>query len=342
MAQETMRAFVVRGPGECGVEDVPVPVAEPGQVVVEVERAGVCGTDMEFFTGTMAYLHDGHASYPVRIGHEWCGIVAEVGDGVDPGWLGRRVTGDTMLGCGDCHRCADGRRHVCERRYEIGIRGGWPGALAERLAVPATALHALPDSIGITAGALVEPGGNALRAVQAADLRPGMRAVVWGPGAIGLLAARFAAAQGVEVHVVCPSPESAEVARHLGVERAWTADRLPARPYDAMIDATNAEGVPPAALDLVEPGRRVVYIGLAARPSMIDTRTLVLKDVTAVGVLSASPGLAGAIEHYATGLVDPEPLVAATVGLGDAGEILAGRRPPGCGRGPKIHVDPRR
>jgi 2-desacetyl-2-hydroxyethyl bacteriochlorophyllide A dehydrogenase len=337
-----MRAFVVRGPRRCGVERVPAPVAEPGQVVVDVERAGVCGTDAEFFTGDMAYLHDGNAAYPIRLGHEWCGVVSEVGDGVDAAWLGRRVTGDTMLGCGTCHRCRGGRGHVCERRYEIGIRGGWPGALAERLAVPATALHALPAAIGVAAGAMVEPGGNALRAVAAAALEPGMRVVVWGPGTIGLLAARFATARGAEAHVVGPSPESVRVARALGVERAWTAADLPRRPYDAIIDATNGAQVPAAALDLVEPGRRVVYIGLAARPSTIDTRTLVLKDVTAVGVLSGSPGLTGAIEHYASGLVDPEPLVAATVGLEEVGDVLAGRRPDGAGPGPKIHVDPRR
>ena len=67
-----------------------------------------------------------------------------------------------------------------------------------------------------------------------------------------------------------------------------------------------------------------------------------LKDVTAVGVLSASPGLRGAVEHYADGRVAPEPLVAATVGLAEVGDVLAGRRPPGAGPGPKVHVDPRR
>ncbi len=108
-----MRAFVVTGPGLAGVQDVAPPEAAPGQVVVDVERAGICGTDVEFFTGEMAYLHQGHASYPLRLGHEWCGTVGAVGAGVDPDWLGRRVTGDTMLGCGHCHRCRDGRQHVC-------------------------------------------------------------------------------------------------------------------------------------------------------------------------------------------------------------------------------------
>ena len=85
----------------------------------------------------------------------------------------------------------------------------------------------------------------------------------------------------------------------------------------------------------------MVYIGLAGTPSTVDTRALVLKDVTAVGILSASPGLAGAIKEYAAGAVDPRPLVAATVGLDEAGAVLGGWRPPGAGAGPKIHIDPR-
>ena len=111
-----MRAYVLTAPFEGSVRDVPVPVAAAGEVVVEVERVGVCGTDIEFFTGEMAYLHSGHASYPIRLGHEWSGTVAAVGDGVDAGWLGRRVMGDTMLGDGTCRRCQRSRRHVCEHR----------------------------------------------------------------------------------------------------------------------------------------------------------------------------------------------------------------------------------
>ncbi|MER6900037.1 alcohol dehydrogenase catalytic domain-containing protein, partial [Amycolatopsis sp. NPDC000740] len=159
-----MRAFVVTGPGEAGPAEVAEPVAGVGEVVVDVERAGVCGTDVEFFTGEMQYLADGHARYPMRLGHEWCGTVSEAGPGVHPAWVGRRVTGDTMLGCGDCRRCRGGHQHVCENRQEVGIRGGRAGALAERLAVPVRSLHELPDALDPVAGALVEPGGNACRA----------------------------------------------------------------------------------------------------------------------------------------------------------------------------------
>lgn len=337
----TMRAFVLDGPREGSVRDVPAPQAGPGQVVVDVERVGVCGTDAEFYTGEMQYLHDGHERFPLRLGHEWAGTVHAVGDGVDPAWLGRRVTGDTMLGCGSCTRCRGGRQHVCHDRFEIGIRGGWPGALAEQLAVPVTCLHALPDTVDTVAGALVEPGGNALRAALGADLHRGDRALVLGAGTIGLLTAMFARAEGAEVHLVGRSARSLQFARSLGFDQVWTAADLPRVPFDAVVEASNDPELPALAADLVEPGRRVVYIGLSGTPSLLDSRALVLKDVTAVGVLSASPGLAGTVARYAAGSVDPRPLVAATVGLEAAADVLAGRRPSDAGPGPKIHVDPR-
>jgi threonine dehydrogenase-like Zn-dependent dehydrogenase len=325
------------------VLDVAAPVAATGQAVIDVERVGVCGTDVEFYTGEMAYLQDGHASYPIRLGHEWCGTVASVGADVDASWVGRRVTGDTMLGCRRCQRCRSGRQHLCEDRSEIGIRNGWAGALAEQLVVPVSALHVLPEQIDAMAGAMAEPGGNALRAVQAAGLAPGDRVSIFGPGSIGLLAAAFAVAQGAEVHLVGTEPESLVFAAEaLGYAHVWRVEELPDVPFDAVIDATYGPDVPRAAVELVEPGGRVVLIGIAGQPSTVDTRMLVLKDVTAVGILSASPGLAGAIEQYASGAVDPRPLVAATVGLDHVEDVLAGRRPPGAGAGPKFQVDPRR
>ncbi len=338
----TMRAFVVTAPGRAEVQDVARPAAVPGEVVVDVERVGVCGTDVEFFTGEMQYLHDGFAQFPLRLGHEWCGTVASVGEGVDERWVGRRVTGDTMLGCGRCHRCLRGDQHVCEHRSEVGIRNGRAGALAEQLAVPVTSLHALPDAVDDVAGALVEPGGNALRAAQGADLSAGDRVLVLGPGTIGLLVAMFARSTGAEVHLLGHSARTLAFARSIGFDNAWTEAELPSLPWDAVIDASNAAYLPAKALELVEPGRCVVYIGLAGSPSLVDTRTIALKDVTAVGVLSASPGLGGAIEAYASGAVDPRPIVAATVGLDGVADVLAGHRPDGAGAGPKIHVDPRK
>ncbi len=341
LAGVAVRAFVITAPREACVSDVEPPRAGRGQVVVDVERAGVCGTDAEFFSGEMAYLHSGDAHYPIRIGHEWCGVVSSVGEGVESSWLGRRVTGDTMLGCGRCERCTAGRQHLCAERFEIGIRRGWPGALAEQVCAPATALHAMPDSVEPKLGALVEPGGNALRAVQAADLAAGERLLVLGPGTIGLLCAQIAVGRRLDVHVLASSEESSAFARSLGFEQVWTATSLPRLRFDAVIDASNAVELPALALDLVEPGRRVVYIGLAGQPSYIDTRTVALKDVTVVGILSASPALAGVIDLFASGAIDPRPLVAATIGLDAVADVLAGGRRAEWGSAPKIHVDPR-
>ena len=341
MSGSTMQAFVLTGPGEGSVREVPVPVAAPGEAVVEVERVGVCGTDVELFTGELAYLHSGHSSYPLRPGHEWCGRVVQVGDAVDAARVGRRVMGDTMLGDRTCRRCRRGRQHVCEHRQEVGIRGGRHGALAVRLAVPAWSLRELPDPVDAVLGALVEPGGNAWRAASAAEVGAGDRALVIGPGTIGLLTAMFLRAAGAEVHLLGVTESSLGYADELGFAGAWRRETLPDLPFDAVVDASTAAGSPALALELVEPGGRMVCIGIAGTPSAVDTRTLLLKDVTAVGVLSGSPGLDAAISAYASGEVDPRPLVAATVGLDRVAAVLAGGRLEGAGPGPKVHVDPR-
>ncbi|HEY8718191.1 zinc-dependent alcohol dehydrogenase [Pengzhenrongella sp.] len=337
-----MRAFVITGPNHGEVQEVPEPEAGPGQAVVDVERAGVCGTDAEIFSGAMAYLETGDTVYPVRIGHEWCGTVSAVGPGTDESWLGKRVTGDTMLGCGHCPLCRKGRQHLCADRFEIGVRHGWPGALAEQLPVPASALVELPDSVDEVLGALVEPGGNALRSVRGAGLVPGSRVLVLGPGTIGLLVAQIAEAHGAEVHLLGRSDRSREFAAGLGFSRISTLETLDRTvDFDAVIDASNDVRMPALAAKLVTPGGRIVLIGLAGEPSLVDTRTLALKDVTAVGVLSASGGLQGTVDLFASGRVDPRPLVSATVGLEQVADVLRGQRPPGSGPGPKIHVDPR-
>ena len=335
-----MRAFVVTEPFTYEVRDVAPPVADTGSVVVDVQRVGVCGTDADFFRGDMAYLHDGHARFPMRLGHEWMGTITAVGPGVERDWLGRRVTGDTMLGCGSCRRCRSGHQHVCETRREVGIREDFPGALAEKLVVPVTSLHKLPDTVDDATGALVEPGGNALRSLQAADLRAGDRLLVLGPGTIGLLVALFAQARDIEVHVAGVTAPTIEFARTLGFDGVWDNSQLPELEWDAIVNASNDAASPATALDLVEPGGHVVYVGFGSGSSEIDSRSMTLKDVTAVGILSASPALAETISIYASGDVDPRPLIGATIGLEGVGQVLDGHRPETAGPGPKIHVDP--
>jgi D-arabinose 1-dehydrogenase-like Zn-dependent alcohol dehydrogenase len=148
----------------------------------------------------------------------------------------------------------------------------------------------------------------------------------------------FARSLGAEVHVKGSSDRCVDVARALGFDHAWTEENLPDLPWDAVIEASNAPDVPAKALELVESAKRVVYAGLAASPSRIDIRTLALKDVTAVGVLRASPGLTATAEAYASAAVGPRLLVVAPDGLDGLAPVLAGERPPGAGPGPMIHV----
>lgn len=344
-----MRALVVNGPRQARVEDVPEPVPGPGELLVEVERVGICGTDIELYTGEMAYFAQGATHFPLRLGHEWTGRVLAVGSAEDRGWTGRRVTGDTMLGCGRCRYCRGGVHHVCPHRFEVGIRDGWPGALAERMLVPTRFAHLVPDNVSVTAAALVEPGGNSLRAVRAAGLEPRRTVLILGSGTIGLLAAQFALAEGAEVHLAGVWPGSLRLARELGVAHTLTMDEVAADNgdrgdggrFDAVIDCTSDASAPALAVRLARPAGRVVLVGLSAAPSMIDTREAVLKDVTAVGILSASPGLAGAIEGFASGAVVPDAIVCEVVGLDDVPSRLDGERGADAGPGPKVHVDPR-
>ena len=132
----TMRALVVHGPHDARVDDVPVPEPAVGELLVRVDRAGICGTDVELFTGEMAYYARGRTHHPLRLGHEWTGTVVATGSASEGLWVGRRVIGDTMLGCGACADCRGGRQHVCADRREVGITDGWPGMLAEYAADP--------------------------------------------------------------------------------------------------------------------------------------------------------------------------------------------------------------
>jgi threonine dehydrogenase-like Zn-dependent dehydrogenase len=250
-----MQALTVVAPRQAYVEEVAPPTTPgPLEVVVEVARVGLCGTDAEVFSGQMAYLLDGSATYPIRLGHERAGTVTHVGSQVDASWPGRRVTGDTQLGCGQCSRCAPGSAQTCPGRSELGLRGEYPGALAEEHVVPASCLCSLAYAVDDTGGALVEPGSNALRAVWGCDPSPGQDILVLGAGTIGLPAARFAAAAGANVQVVDSSARAVARARSNGSLSVARLEDLGAAEFSAVIDATSSPTSPELALNRVEPG----------------------------------------------------------------------------------------
>lgn len=337
-----MRAFELLRQAYGEVRQVEDPRPGPGEVTVDVGFVGICGTDLGLFQADDGRLLETRNHYPLRLGHEWSGTVSAVGDGVGSHWLSRRVTGETMVGCGTCDFCRAALPNLCLERVEIGVRGDWPGAFAERLLAPASALHQLPHSIDLECGALVEPGGNSYRAVAASGAASGKRLLVLGSGTIGLLCLQFALAAGSEVHVLGIDPSSLALALDLGATGIWSADDLPPLHWDAVIDATDAASAPALALEVATPGCRVVLIGVAHEAGELDSRRIVRKELSVFGILGGSQGFPPAIEAYASGAVDPRPLIGAVVGLDSAEAILQGRRPSGAGAGPKLLIDPQR
>lgn len=321
-----MRALVLHGPLDARIDDVPAPDPRADQAVVRIHRVGLCGTDLAFFRGTMPYLQTGGARYPLRIGHEWVGTVTAAPG--DPDWVGARVTGDTMLGCGTCPRCRGGQQHVCAERFEIGVLGGWHGAAAEELLVPTTCLHRIPDGVDDPAAALVEPAANGARAVRDGGVVAGQRAAVIGPGTLGSMATAFAARLGAEVEVIGRSDRGLDRAIGFGARKAWRRDDL-TRPggipgdFDVVIEASGGAGMPQLALELVRPGGTVVCVGINGDPTPIDTRDLVTRDIRLIGNLSGSPAMAETIAAFADGSIDPTPLVDTTAPLEDGRALLA-------------------
>ena len=335
-----MRALIIDGTRSASVRRVSVPVPGPGQVLVDVRRAGICGTDVELFTRELPYFDQGKSSFPLCPGHEWCGTVSAVGPQTDPGWIGVRVTGDTMLGCGHCRRCRSGRHHVCADRYEIGI-AGWDGALAEKLLVPAGSLYRLPDAVDDQAGRAGRTGRQRLPGGERGAGRTGPDGPRLGPGQYrpagdGLRPRRGRGGRRGRRRLPPRGPRG-------GLRRV----PLPGPPRTPWTGPTTRSST--AAATRRSPAGRWAGWNRAAgsstsacpaSPAWSTPATIVLNDITAVGILGASAGLAAAIEHYADGRVDPRPLARLTVGLDEAAAALAGQLDPGAGT--KIHVDPRR
>ena len=187
---------------------------------------------------------------------------------------------------------------------------------------------------------MVEPTGNALRAVDATNLKSGERLMIFGPGTIGILSALIAQQRGIEVHLVGVEEKSLIFAKQFGFAGVHLIGAIPQLEIHSIIDATFAEDIPDLALKLIEPGRSIVFIGISGTPSLIDSRTITLKDLKVRGILSASPGLAGAIELLSKKIIDPRPLIAGVVALEDSSEVLSGNRTGVKGNGPKIHIKP--
>lgn len=276
------------------------PEPGPGDAVVRVVRAGICGTDIEMVRGYKRAFR----GVP---GHEFVGVVESVAG--PSGLVGRRVAGEINVVCGACATCRAGRRTHCERRTVLGIIGR-DGAFAERVVVPVGNLHVLPDSVSDDAAVFVEPLAAAARVAEQVPCGPGVRAVVVGDGRLGLLVAQVLAIGGASVTVLGRHAANVAIVGRRGIGTALDA-RDVAPGADVVVDATGTPRGIGAAMELVRPQGTVVLKSTCATGVVhsVDWNRVVVDEISIVG--SRCGPFERAIHLLAAGAVDVASLVAA-------------------------------
>ncbi len=315
--------------------DVEAPAAGPGWTVLDVTYAGICGTDVHI-------THNAFPSYPpVTLGHEFLGVVASVGQGVDTVAPGTRVVCEPhALACGRCHLCRRGHAELCAHKRSPGW--GIDGAMARQVAVPAHLLHPVPDGVPDLAAALTEPTAIVVTGYERAPVPLGGTVLVVGPGPIGIIAALVARAAGAGRVVLCGRPSSAGrlgLAASLGLE-TWlddgtvsVADRAReatgGRGADLVVETSGSAGGIATCVATARRRGTLLALGVPDGPAVEVPWALGMNRALDV-VLSLSSSWSSwdaALALMARGAVDPAPL--ATVfpldRWQDAFAALAGR-----------------
>jgi threonine dehydrogenase-like Zn-dependent dehydrogenase len=273
-----MQAIVWQGPGRMTIEERPEP-GPPGvgEVIVRPAAVGICGSEVEGYLG-----HMGNRTPPLVMGHEFAGVVVAAGAGADR-WEGARVAVNPLAGCGRCRLCEAGKENLCADRTLIGIHRD--GAFADLVRAAAANVRALPDGMTARAGALVEPLANGVHAVRLGLAGgPVRRAVVLGAGTIGLMTLQAALLAGIEhVAVLEPHDERRERALALGAHAVHAAPGEVPGDADLTLDAVGAEATRRLALELLAPGARAVYIGLATDDTTLGFHHVVRGQLTLQG-----------------------------------------------------------
>jgi threonine 3-dehydrogenase len=330
-----------RAPG-LTVTTVPKPSPGPGEVLIAVRHAGVCGTDLHI--ADWDAWAQGRLKPPLVVGHEFAGEIVSVGGAVAGLTVGQLVTAEGHIVCGHCLQCRTGNGHICRNTRIIGVDRD--GAFAEYIVMPAT--NVLPlDGIPTTVGAVMDPIGNAFHTVLTADI-PGSTVLVVGCGPIGCFAVGIARAAGaVKVIASDVTDKRLALARRMGAHvtiNAGTDDVV-----RAVLDETAGEGVDVVcemsgvasalhqAFAAVRMGGRVQLLGLPKGQVPIDFATeIIFKGITVYGVIGRKMYETWhQMRRYLTaGLLDPTPVIThqfpltkiadalAAIRSGDAGKII--------------------
>ena len=294
-----------------------------GEVLLEPEAVGICGSELEGYLG-----HQANRTPPLVMGHEFAGRVVAVGDDVDEGWRGRRAAVNPLIAGGTVHA---GIEHLSDRREVIGVDR--PGAFAAAVPVPAHRLRALPDDADARLGALAEPLANGVHAARigraGVEGGPTERVVVLGAGTIGLMTLQAALVGGATwAGVLDTHPARRAAAGALGAHATFGDPKKLPEGADIVFDAVGSESTRLLALDLLRPGGCVVMIGLAAESTTVHFHEMIRHGLTVRGAYAYSDvdydeALRWLLDGRA-GLGDLEPVQPLDTGPEAFAELAAG------------------
>lgn len=285
--------------GDTQLCEVPQPRPGPGQVLISVEAAGVCGSDLEVHGWELG--PESRVQPPVVLGHEGAGRVAALGDGVHDLELGQAVVAETTYSvCGCCPFCQRGELNLCPERRGLG--SGADGFFAPYAVVRRESVHALPEGVSTLVGAVVEPLACAAHAVlERARVSPGETVVTFGPGPMGLMAALVASATGARSLLVgtAHSRPRLEFARQWGFAEIFdvqapdfvdTVTECLGLGADAVLECTGKLAAVEIGLTLLRAGGRLVVLGEIDEPLLLDTQTTLLRrELVLTGSKSSVP-----------------------------------------------------
>lgn len=316
---ETMRAAVWLGPEEVAVQEMPKPIAGPGQALIKVAYGGICGTDLMIYLGKHP-----RAKAPLVMCHEFSGLIAEADQNAFA--PGTPVVVNPLLPCGTCSACRRGLRHVCQNLGLVGIDAD--GGFAEYALVPLHTVRPLPRTLPLGEAALIEPLAVGVHAVRVSELRPGDMAAVLGAGPVGLLTAQAARLAGARrVFVSERSPRRLAIARALGFEviDATRQDVIP-----TVLEATGGDGVPVVfetagaaetvneAAQIARIGGQIVQVGLPKGPVNVDLTPLIFREIRHTPIrVYREEDFESAIALAAAGAFDLRTPVTHILGLND-------------------------
>jgi 2-desacetyl-2-hydroxyethyl bacteriochlorophyllide A dehydrogenase len=333
-----MRAVIVEKPGEVRVDTVPDPEPGPGEAVVRVGAAGICGTDIHIIDGDFPMTR-----YPIIPGHEFGGEVVAVGEGVTGFEPGDRVGVDPTLNCGRCYFCQRGQGNLCENWNGVGV-GSHPGGFAECVAVPERTLYHLPDGMSDADAALIEPISCVVRGFHRLQPQVGESYLVYGAGPMGLLNAQVARYNGAGlVALLDINPSRQARARQFGFEVVGTTldevrEHAP-RGFDNVIEATGVTKVAEMAIDAVKRRGKLLIFGVTppGEKAAYDTFKIYNEEITILGSMAVLNSYGPAIDVLNAGAVDVEQMVSHTLPLEEFPQAVELFR---SGAGLKIQIAP--